>query len=143
LTGWLLDTNVVSELRKPRCNPHVRRWFDSRDESDLYVSRVTIAEIRHGTERATDEGFRRELLAWLDDTLMTWFEARILDLDEPVIVEWMCMVERGKRVNRTFSQPDLFLAATASVHGLVVATRNIGDFVDAGVTVLNPWTAAP
>lgn len=74
---------------------------------------------------------------------MTWFEARILDLDEPVIVEWMCMVERGKRVNRTFSQPDLFLAATASVHGLVVATRNIGDFVDAGVTVLNPWTAAP
>lgn len=141
MTGWLLDTNVVSELRKQRCNIHVRRWFDSRAKSDLYVSRVTIAEIRHGAERASGDDFRRELLAWLDDTLLPWFEARILDLDEPVIIEWMRMVERGKRVNRTFSQPDLFLAATANIHGLAIATRNISDFIDAGVTVLNPWTA--
>lgn len=137
---WLLDTNVVSELRKPKCDLAVKAWADARSPETLYLSRVTIAEIRFGIERVTNAVFRAELLAWLDETLRPWFAERILDIDEDVLVTWRRMVERGRAANYTFSQPDLFVAATAAVHGLCVVTRNTDDFVRAEVPVFNPWT---
>lgn len=76
----------------------------------------------------------------MDDHLRPWFEDRILDLDEEVILEWRRMVQRGKAIGHTFAQPDLFIAATATVAGLFVATRNLADFSLAGVPVFNPWT---
>lgn len=111
MSGWLLDTNVISELRKANCDPAVRIWADAQAPQTLYLSRVTIAEIRSGTERVADPVFRAELVTWLDDTLWPWFAERILDIDEDVLVTWRRMVERGRKAN-TFSQPDLFIAAT-------------------------------
>ena len=71
--------------------------------------------------------------------LLPWFSGRILEIDEAVIVEWRRMVEKGRKQNYTFSQPDLFIAATASVHGLGVATRDVDDFARAGVAIVDPW----
>ena len=140
MSRWLLDTNVVSELRKPRCDPSVKAWADAQSPERLYLSRVTIAEIRFGIERVTDAAFRAELLAWLDDTLRLWFAERILDIDEDVLVTWRRMVERGRMANHTFSHPDPFIAATAAVHGLSVVTRNVDNFIRAEVPVFNPWS---
>jgi predicted nucleic acid-binding protein len=140
LSGWLLDTNVLSELRKSSCEPAVKAWADAQPPEKLYLSRVTIAEIRFGIERVADPAFGAQLLAWLDDTLRPWFAERILDIDEDVLVTWRRMVERGRKANYTFSQPDLFIAATASVHSLSVVTRNVEDFIRAEIPVFNPWT---
>jgi predicted nucleic acid-binding protein len=140
VSGWLLDTNVISELRKPRCHRAVRTWSDGQDPELLYLSRITIAEIRFGIEQRGSGRLRDELEAWLDDELRPWFGQRILEVDEDVILEWRRMVQRGKAMGQTFSQPDLFIAATAAVIGLVVATRNVADFALAGVPVFNPWT---
>lgn len=135
-----MDTNVLSELRKPKCDPAVKAWADGQPPEMLHLSRVTIAEIRFGIERVADPAFRTELLAWLDDTLRPWFAERILDIDEDVLLTWRRMVERGRKANHTFSQPDLFIAATAAVHSLSVVTRNVDDFIRAEIPVFNPWT---
>ena len=141
MRGWLLDTVVVSELRKPRCHPRVKKWSEVQAPERLFLSRVTLAEIRFGIEQVPDVGFRGELTAWLDQTLRPWFGDRILEVDEDVIVEWRRMVARGRAVDHTFSQPDLFIAATAVVHGLAVATRNVTDFRIANVPVFDPWSS--
>jgi predicted nucleic acid-binding protein len=139
LSRWLLDTNVVSELRRPNCDPRVREWSEKQPPESFFLSTITIAEIRFGIGRHPDAAFRSELSAWLDQTLRPWFGARILEVSEDVILEWRRMVERGRRIEHTFSQPDLFLAATAAQHGLIVATRNVAGFEHAGVPVFDPW----
>lgn len=140
MSRWLLNTCVIFELRKPRCDQAVKAWADAQSPEALYLSRVTVAEICFGIERVVDAAFRAELLAWLDDTLRPWFAERILDIDEDVLLTWRRMVERGRAANHTFSQPDLFIAAIAAVHGLCVVTRNVDDFIHAEVPVFNPWT---
>jgi toxin FitB len=137
---WLVDTNVVSELRKPRCDAAVKAWSEAQAPELLYLSRITIAEIRFGIEQHAGQRFREKLQAWLDTELRPWFADRILEMDEEVILEWRRIVQRSKAAGHTFSQPDLFIAATASVAGLCVVTRNVADFVRAGVPVFNPWT---
>jgi hypothetical protein len=140
VSRWLLDTNVVSELRKRRCHHNVRRWHDQQAPESFFLSTITMAEIRFGIERATDAAFRAELSLWLDQVLRPWFGERILAVDEDVILEWRRMVERGRQIGRTFTQPDLFLAATAAIHALTVATRDSDDFRSTGVSVFNPWS---
>ncbi|WP_419933776.1 type II toxin-antitoxin system VapC family toxin [Candidatus Palauibacter sp.] len=140
MKGWLLDTNVVSELRKDRPDPGVRSWSGARSADSLFLSEVALAEIRYGIERRAQDEFREELELWLERTLRPWFAGRILPVDEDVWVAWRWMVQRGREEGITFSQPDLVIAATAEVHGLVVCTRNEGDFVRAGVPVFNPWS---
>ena len=139
MNGWLLDTNVVSELRKQRPDRRVKAWSDAQIADNLFLSSVTLAEIRYGIETQPDPVFRIELTSWLDGQLRSWFAGRILPVDEEVILEWRRMVARGRQRSITFSQPDLFIAATANVHSLVVCTRNESDFRAAEVPVLNPW----
>ena len=140
MNGWLLDTNVVSELRKKRPDRRVKAWSDVQVADSLFLSSVTLAEIRYGIEKQPDPKFRKELATWLDHRLRPWFAGRILPVDEEVILEWRRMVARGREQSITFSQPDLFIAATAHVHSLTVCTRNEGDFLRAAVPVLNPWS---
>ena len=92
-----------------------------------------------GIERVQDEDFRRELIEWLEGTLRPWFSDRLLGISEDVILVWRHMVEKGRKQGYTFSQPDLFIAAIASVHSLCVVTRNVRDFEEAKVPVFNPF----
>lgn len=139
--GWLIDTNVVSELRKGcHAAAPVRTWAESVPPTSCYLSRVTIAEIRFGIERVTDPTFRAELEAWMRDGLLPWFGARIVDVDERVLVRWRQMVWEGQKTGYTYAQPDALLAATAIVHELAVVTRNTADCERAGVRLCNPWT---
>lgn len=117
----------------------MRGWIEGRHSRDLYLCTVTLAEIRFGIDRLDDPERRALLLAWLDDVLRPWFLGRVLPIDEDVILVWRWMVHRGRERGHTFSQPDLFLAATAEAHGLVLVTRNVHDFRDTGVPLLNPW----
>jgi toxin FitB len=140
MKGWLLDTNIVSELRKPNCNPAVKQWSDSQPPQSFYLSTVTLAEIRFGIERVNDIDFRQDLTRWLDTTLRPWFSDRILAVDEDTILLWRQMVEQGRKQGYTYSQPDLFIAASASLHNLCVVTRNVVDFQKSDIAVFNPFT---
>ena len=140
--GWLLDTNVISELRKgPRCAPAVATWAATAPPAACFLSRVTLAEIAFGIAQVSDPGFRAELEAWLRDGVRAWFAGRILEVDEAVLVTWRQLVSAGQKQRYTYAQPDALIAATAKLHGLAVVTRNVADFVQAGVPVLNPWLA--
>lgn len=139
MRGWLLDTNVISALRKPSCSRSVQAWSERQPNTSLFLSTVTLAEIRYGIERQADEDFRKTLAGWLDSVLRPWFSGPVLEIDEDMILEWRRMVARGKEQGITFSRPDLFIGTIASLHDLTVVTRNIADFERAGVLVLNPW----
>lgn len=141
MKGWLLDTNIVSELRKPSCNANVKEWSDNQLPQSFYINTVTLAEIRFGIERLQDgDALKQELTEWLDSTLRPWFAERVLPVDEDVIVLWRQLVDAGRKQGYTFSQPDLFIAATALIHDLCVVTRNIADFEKAGVQIFDPFT---
>ena len=141
MSGWLLDTNVLSELRKPRCDQKVRQWVETKHAAELFVSSVTFAEIRFGISLVADPVRRHTLNHWLEWELRPWFGERVLTIDEDVIVRWQEIVEAGRKRGHTYSQPDLFIAASADLRGLCVVSRNLADFDGTGVAVLNPWLA--
>jgi predicted nucleic acid-binding protein len=142
LNGWLVDTNVLSELRKPRCNPGVRRWVAAQPIATLFVSCVSLAELRFGIEKLDlGNGFRAELDAWLTQEIRPWMAGRVLDIDETIVLRWRWLVDAARAKRFTPTQPDLFIAATALQHNLGIVTRNVADFEAAGVAVMNPWLA--
>lgn len=139
MKGWLLDTNIVSELRKTNCNLAVKAWSERQLPQSFYLSTVTLAEIRFGIAQVENSAFADELLYWLDNVLRPWFKERLLGIDEDTILIWRQLVEQGRKRGYTFSQPDLFISAIASQHDLCVATRNIRDFLESGTAVFNPF----
>ena len=133
---WLIDTNIISEVRKgPRCDPAVAAWWSSAEDRDLFLSTLTIGEIRKGVEaiRIRDPDKARALEVWLQ-AIVQAFGPRILGIDAAVAESW-------GRISAIRSVPvvDALLAATASVHGLVLVTRNAVDVAGLGVRVLNPF----
>ena len=139
MSGWLLDTNVISELRRPRPNARVRSFVAGQRLEDLFVSTVTFAEIRFGIETVDDPIRRAELNDWLLHRVRPMFDQRVLEVSADVMLKWRLLVEDGRKLGHTFSQPDLIIAATALQHGLAVVTRDTGDFKLARVPLLNPW----
>lgn len=139
MSGWLLDTNVISELRRPRASARVRSFIASQRLEDLFVSTVTFAEIRFGIEAVGDPIRRSELNDWLLHRVRPMFDQRVLEVSEDVMFKWRLLVEEGRKIGHTFSQPDLIIAATALQHGLTVVTRGPGDYKLARVPLLNPW----
>jgi predicted nucleic acid-binding protein len=135
----LLDTNILSELRRTRPEPKVLAFVAAQPLEQLYVSAVTLAEIRFGIEMLADASRRSELNDWLTHRVRPMFEQRILPVTGDIMLKWRLLVEEGRKVGHTFSQPDLIIAATGLVHGLTVVTRDKGDFVKARAAVLNPW----
>lgn len=142
MSGWLLDTNVISELRRPRPSARVRRFIAGLRLEELFVSTVTFAEIRFGIEAVGDATRRAELSDWLQHRVRPMFDQRVLEVSEDVMFRWRLLVEDGRKVGHTFSQPDLIIAATALQHGLTVVTRDTGDYERARVPLLNPWVDA-
>jgi predicted nucleic acid-binding protein len=142
VSGRLLDTHVLSELRRPRPEPRVVGFVAAQALDSLHVSEVSLAEIRFGIELVDDALKRRELVEWLEGRLRPLFRQRTLPVSEDVLLRWRLLVEQGRKQGNTYSQPDLFLAATALHHGLTLVTRNTADFTRTGVTLLDPWTAS-
>ena len=131
---YLLNTNVVSELRRPRPNPGVLEWIQHVPPEKLYLSGVTIGEIQAGIEitREQDAPKAAELERWLDQVLATY---RVLPQDGPVFREWARLMHRRSDTLPT----DALLAATAVVHRLTVVTRNVRDFEPFGVPTVGPF----
>ena len=143
MTGWLLDTNVLSELRRPRPAPKVIAFVSAQPLDLLYISTVTLAEIRFGIELVADATKRGELNDWLAHKVRPMFAQRVLPITENVMLKWRLLVEDGRKTGHTFSQPDLIIAATALHHGLTVVSRDVGDYRAARAPVLNPWVDPP
>lgn len=141
MNGWLLDTNVLSEFRRPRPEKKVLAFLAQQSLDQMYVSSVTLAEIRFGIELVKDSGKRVDLQQWLTHKLRPMFAQRVLEVSEDVMFTWRMLVEEGRKSGHTFSQPDLIIAATAVQHGLTVVTRDTSDYARARVPLVNPWKA--
>ncbi len=140
MTAWLLDTNILSELRRPKPEPKVTAFIAAQPLESLYVSTVTLAEIRFGIELLPDAARRSELNDWLSRKVRPMFAQRVLEITEDIMLKWRLLVEEGRKSGHTFSQPDLIIAATALHHGFTVVSRDTAEYDKAQVAVFNPWT---
>jgi toxin FitB len=139
VTRWLLDTNILSELRRQKPELKVLAFVAGQPLEQLYVSAVTLAEIRFGIELLPDASRRSELNDWLTHKVRPMFEQRVLPITEDIMFKWRLLVEEGRKVGHTFSQPDLIIAATGLHHGLTVVSRDTDNFIKARAAVFNPW----
>ena len=136
---YLLDTNIVSELRRPeKADPRVREWAATVPVSDFFLSAITVLEIELGALLIArkDRVYGRALREWIDHEVLPRFEGRILAVDTKVAQRCAHLHVPNPRGER-----DALIAATALVHGMTVVTRNVADFAPTGVPVLNPWAA--
>lgn len=136
---YLLDTNVISELIAKQPNQQVVRWIDALDTNSVYLSVITIGELRKGIEKLADLPRKDILSAWLIDDLLVRFEGRVLPVDIDVMLIWGELTGRLEHVGRPLPAIDLLIAALAIHHTCSLVTRNEDDFKDTGVTILNPW----
>jgi len=136
---WLLDTNVVSEWVKPQPDPGVIRWLAEADEDRVFISVVTLAELRYGIDRMPAGARRRRLELWLDEDLPHRFDGRILGVDAVVSDRWGRLLALAERKGRPIGPMDACLAAIAASRGLTLVTRNARDFTGADVPLLDPW----
>jgi len=138
--SFLLDTNVVSEWVKPRPDRGVIGWLAETDEDHVFISVVTLAELRHGIERLTGSARRRRLNEWLQEELPRRFEGRVLPVDRAIADSWGRVVARSEAVGRPVGVMDAFIAATAQTRDLTLVTRNVADFEAVVNDIVNPWT---
>ncbi len=141
MSGFLLDTNCISELICVRPAQRVLDWMDAADESLLYLSVLTGGEIRTGIAQLVQSKRRTQLETWLEVDLKARFAGRILTIDEPVADRWGQLAGDAKRHGKALAVIDGLLAASALQHNLTVVSRNSSDFVHTRVSVLNPWEA--
>lgn len=142
MTGFLLDANVPSELTRPQSDPQVVKWLDAADDERLFLSVVSLGEIFKGLTILPESKRRQELQRWIDDTLRPWFNGRILPVTERIAERWGVLAGECQRKGKGLAMADGLIAATALEHDITVVTRNVRDFADLGVGVLNPWSAA-
>ena len=137
---FLLDTNVVSEWVTPQPNPRVIAWLAEVDEDRVFLSVVTLAELRSGVASLAAGRRRDRLDAWLSQDLPTRFDGRVLPVDAAIADGWGRIIATAKAAGRPIHAMDAFLAATAHIHQLTLVTRNVSDFQSTGTPVLCPWT---
>ena len=134
--SYLIDTNVLSELRRKQADSNVVAWVKARPRQSLHLSVLSLGEIRKGIESVADLVFRRTLTDWLEAELPNYFVGRLLDVDAHVADRWGRLQASARR---TLPAIDGLLAATALRHDLTLVTRNTKDFADLGVPIVNPW----
>jgi len=139
VSGFLLDTNIISELVKPKPEANVTEWVENTDESLLYLSVLTLGEIRRGIAALPRSRRRATLEAWLDKDLRARFEGRILVIDHEVADRWGLLTAAARNCGIALPVIDGLLAATALEHNLTLVTRDTGQIPSMGVAVFNPW----
>jgi predicted nucleic acid-binding protein len=139
MSGFLLDTNIISALVKPKPEPQVTVWIESVDESLLYLSVLTLGEIRKGIALLREASRRVALEAWLNSDLALRFAQRILPIDQAVADRWGQITAHASIAKSPLPVIDGLLAATALDHNLTLVTRNTKDVAATGVAVFNPW----
>lgn len=135
--SYLVDTNVLSELRRREPDPNVVHWLEGRSATTLYLSVMTLGELRKGIEALPEGARKHRLLDWLEVELPGFFAGRVLPIDGHVAHRWGRLVAQAGRPVPTI---DSLLAATALTHGLAMVTRNLGDFQYPELAVINPWS---
>jgi predicted nucleic acid-binding protein len=138
--NFLLDTNVISEPMKARPNAGVLAWLAEVDEDTVFLSVVTVTELRYGIERLATGKRRDRLDDWLRKDLGSRFEGRILPVDVGIADACGRFVARSESLGRPIEPRDAFIAATAEVHGLTLVTRNASDFEPTVKAIVTPWT---
>jgi predicted nucleic acid-binding protein len=136
--SYLIDTNVLSELRRRQPDAQVVRWMAERPATTLYLSVLTLGELRKGVEGLMEEARKRRLLDWLEVELPAYFAGRIVSVDAAVADRWGRLLAHARR---PLPAIDSLLAATALAHGLTLVTRNLKDFQYPDLQVLDPWVA--
>ncbi len=136
--SYLLDTNVISEVRRKTPDPSVIEWFSKRPASTLYLSVLTLGELRKGIESVKDLDRRMALTDWLETDLSAFFKGRILPIDVKVADRWGKLLATA---GRPLPAIDSLLGATAAHYSLNIVTRNSRDFENLGLSIINPWTA--
>lgn len=134
--SYLVDTNVLSELRRKQPDGNVVWWLEQRPATTLFLSALTMGELRKGIELMPEGERKRSYLDWLEVELPRFFSGRVLAIDEPVADCWGRLVAQA---GRALPAIDSLLAATALAHGLTLVTRNERDFQHPGLDVINPW----
>ena len=142
MTGFLLDTNVVSETVKPRSDDRVLAWLADRAPGELFLAAMTFAELTRGARKIADTGRGREIERWIHGALARQFAGRVLPFDREAAAIWGEIMGDGDRVGRTRPAADAQIAAVARRRGLTLATRNTRDFAEMKVELLDPWGAA-
>lgn len=140
--NFLLDTNVVSEWTKPRPDAGVVAWLAGADEDRIFISVITIAELRHGIERLAPGARRQRLDGWLTNQVPLRFEDRLLAVDAETANAWGRVMAQGQAAGRPPGTMDAFIAATVLRHDMTLVTRNVSDFEALGVRLINPWSDA-
>lgn len=137
--NYLLDTNAISEWAKPRPDPGIIRWLDEVDEDRTYLSVITLGELRKAVERLAIGRRRERLEQWLAADLPDRFTGRVLPIDAAVADEWGRLLARTEQAGTAIGGIEALIAATATVHGMQVVTRNVAHFRQARVRVISPW----
>lgn len=135
----LLDTNVISEVVARQPDPRVLHWIDQLDPDTVYLSVITIGELRKGIEKLPDTPRKEALRDWLHNDLLVRFSGRILAIDVAVMLTWGALVARLERDGKPIAAMDSLIAALALHHQCALATRNEAHFRETGVTMVNPW----
>jgi toxin FitB len=141
VSGFLLDTDVISELVRRKPQAKVTAWVEATDEMLLHLSVLTVGEIRNGIVSLPNASRRMALGAWLDGELAIRFANRILPIDQAVADRWGRLTARAEAAGERLAVSDGLLAATALHHNLTLVTRNAKDVAATGVPVFNPWSA--
>lgn len=141
MSGFLLDTNCISELVRTHPDPRVLEWIGAADESLLYLSVLTLGEIRKGIAVLPSSHWRTRLETWLELELRSRFAGRILSIDADIADRWGILAAAAKKMGKALSAIDGLLAATALHHNLTIVSRNVGDLAATQVPMVNPWQA--
>jgi toxin FitB len=140
--SYLLDTNVISEAARPQPDRRVMAFLHETDEDQLFISVITLAELRRGIALKPEGKAKAALESWYGDAFLPRFAGRVLDVTPPVADAWGVLMAGAKQRGIALHVMDAFLAATTKVHGQTLVTRNVKDFAPVGISLLNPWDGA-
>jgi len=137
--SYLIDTDCISELMKPKPHPNVLNWFSDHEELSMYLSVITFGELRKGIEKLPASAKKRKLNHWVNEDLANRFKERIIIVSIAEVNTWGQLLAKAEKAGTPLPAIDTLIAASALVHGLSVVTRNTKDMEATGVDLFNPW----